>query len=209
MNPYVAKIIIAARKEDSINAIAARISLSYGWTYKWVNVLAKKGVFRLTRMNCFIDEHSSWCSRTISHINAVFGRDVQFYYEVLSLLGIRYCFTQTDAVFIWTKGGYNIARYKDFYPIFIRVKKSDRKIFEAYIKKLKLPISRKQGIFYRVKYEEDFPISFCEGVPVDSLDGTIQFMNDNIYNFEPALEMVKDMYGKKINAVYQEAVTNV
>ena len=209
INPHVLKILIAARKEDSIRAISDRISLSYGWTYKWVQDLAKLGVFKLTRMKTFLNKDSQFYRRTIQYIKKILTKDIQFNYGVLSLFGIEYCFTKLDSVFIWTSGGYNIARYKNFYPIFIKVRAKDRKLFEYYCKKLSLSINKRNGVFYKPVFLDDFKISYHEGTPVDSLGETIGFMEENIYNFEPALEMIKEMYNGKIKARYKEVITNV
>ena len=209
INPYVVKIVIAAREEDSIRAISQRIQLSYGWTYKWMHDLAKIGVFRLTKTKVYINKKNEFYRKIMNFIKGVLAKDVSSYYDVLALFGIKYCFTKTDAVFMWTKGGYNIARYKEYYPIFIKIKKEDKAIFEKYCKKLQLNIQKKEGIFYVIEYVDKIEISFVDNIPVDSLDETIKFMEKNKYNFEPALEMIKEMYKKKIKVKYKEAVTNV
>ncbi len=209
INPHVVKIVIAAREGDSIRAISQRIHLSYGWTYKWMHDLAKVGVFRLIKTKFYIDEENDFYQKIIAFIKDVFVKGVSFYYSVLDLFGIEYCFTKTDAVFMWTKGGYNIARYKGFYPIFIKVKKEDKEIFESYCKKLQLNIQKNKDVFYEIIYVDKIEISYIENTPVDSLTKTIQFMEQNKYNFEPALEMIKEMYKKKIKVEYKEVVTNV
>jgi len=209
INPHMLKILIAAKKEDSIRAISDRIGLSYGWTYRWIQDLAPLGVFTLTRMKTYLHEDNPFYKRTIRYIKEVLSSNVQFYYEVLALFGVDYCFTQTDAVFVWTKGGYNIARYKEFYPIFIKIKTKDRELFERYCKRLHLPIHKKRGIFYQVTYLDDFDVEYCDGIPVDGLEETISFIKKNRYNFEPALEMIKEMYKKDIRVRYKEVMTNV
>ncbi|MBU1203577.1 MAG: hypothetical protein KKG60_00735 [Nanoarchaeota archaeon] len=209
INPHVLKILITAREEDSINSISHRTGLSYGWTYKWVKELAKINVFRLTRMKVYLNKKNSFYKKTLRYINQSFGKDIGFHYAVLELFGIRYSFTKTDAVFIWTKGGYNIGRYKQFYPIFIKIKKRDKGLFEFYHKKLNFEINKKKGIFYNVTYLDDFEMEHCDAIPVDCLKETIAFMQENKYNFEPALEMIKEGYNKKINVGYKEALTNV
>lgn len=209
INPYVLKILVAVRDEDSINSISDRISLSYGWTHKWVQELAKEGVFRLTRMKVYLNKNSEFYKKTLKYIKSTLYSDVQFYYEALSLFGIDYCFTKIDAVFVWTKGGYNIARYKNYYPIFIKVKEKDRYLFDYYCKKLSLKINSKKGIFYKPEFLESVELSYCDDMPVDSLDATIDFMQKNKYSFEPALEMIKEMYNKRIKVEYKEVVTNV
>jgi len=209
INPYVVKIIISIREGDSIRAISQRIQLSYGWTYKWMHDLAKVGVFRLTKTKVYTNEENEFYKKTVTFIKDALAKDVSFYYTVLNLFGIEYSFRKTDAVFMWTKGGYNIARYKEFYPIFIKIKKEDKEVFENYCKKLQLNMDKKRGIFYEVAYVDKMEISHVDNAPVDSLNETIKFMEQNKYNFEPALEMIKEMYKKKIKVKYKEAVTNV
>lgn len=205
LNPYTMKIIITAREYDSINSIAKRINLSYGWTYKWIRELIKLGIFKSSRVGLELNNNNRFYKNTLKYIKTNFSKDITFYYSILELFGIKYCFTKTDAVFIWTDGGYNISRYRGYYPIFIKVKRSDKKIFEFYIKKLGI----KGKIFYKPLFLEDFPVSLHRNIPVDSLKDTIKFMKKYIYNFEPALEMIKEMYGKKLKIKYREAVTNV
>jgi DNA-binding Lrp family transcriptional regulator len=209
MNQHVVKILIAARPEDSINAIAHRTGISYGWTYKWIRELEKIGVFQTTRMHVYLNKDNGFYKKTMAYIKDCFQYDIQFYYEVLALLGINYCFTATDAVFVWTKGGYNISRFKDHYPIFIKVRKTDKKVFEQKCDMLGLSTRKKQGVFYHVSYVDSFSYDFCDEISVDSLKDTIVFMKKHIYNFEPAMEMIREMYGSKIKVTYKEVTTNV
>ncbi len=208
INPYVLKILIAAREVDSINSISDRINLSYGWTYKWVQELARKGVFRLTRIKVYLNKNNEFYKKTLNFVKKTLAKDVQFYYEILALFGIDYCFTKTDSVFVWTKGGYNIGRYKQFYPVFIKVRNSDRNLFELYCKKLSLKVNGTKEAFYKVEYLDSFKFDYCEDIPVDTLNDTIAFAEKHIYNFEPALEMIKELYNKKIQVKYKEVITN-
>lgn len=209
INPHTLRILISCRGVDSIRAISNRINLSYGWTYKWVQELTNKGVFTLTRMNIYLNKDNEFYKKTLSFIKKIFKKSPSYYYEALSLLGIQYCFTNIDSVYVWTKGGYNISRYKEHYPIFIKLKIKDKKLFEWYCKKLNLNINKKKGVFYNVTYLENFNIDYVEKIPVDGLNDTINFMEKHKYNFEPALEMIKELYNQRIEVKYKEAITNV
>ncbi|MFH1053976.1 MAG: hypothetical protein V1740_06175 [Candidatus Woesearchaeota archaeon] len=207
INPYIMKIIIAAREKDSINSLARRIKVSYGWTYKWVKELAMIGVFKLYRMKIRLNKENSFYKKVLKFIKVTFRHDVSFFYSAICLFGIQYCFTKTDSVFVWTKGAYNIGRYKNHYPIFIKIMKKDKEIFYYYMKKLGL--NRKQGIYFSLEFVEEIECDFLDNIPVDSLKDTIKFMRKYIYNFEPALEMIEKMYNIKTGVNYQEAFTNV
>jgi hypothetical protein len=127
----------------------------------------------------------------------------------LTLSGVKYCFTKTDAVYVWTKGRYNIGRYRDFYPIFIKIKKESYPIFLEYCKKLDLKINSKKtnskrGVFYNVEILDEFNSVKKDEFFVEPLDETINFIKQNIYNFQPALEMINEMYNKGSNTKYKE-----
>ena len=44
-----------------------------------------------------------------------------------------------------------------------------------------------------------------ENLNVETLQNTIKFMKQNIYNFQPALEIIQNDYGKKLGIKYSEA----
>lgn len=207
INPYVIKIIIAAREKDSINAIAQRINVSFGWVHKWIQELAKIGVAIPSRMHVTFNTQHHFYRKTMQYVKTVLSHDPEFYYTALSLMGITYCFTKTDAVFVWTKGGYNIGRSSEHYPVWISILKKDRKVFEYYVQKLGLQVNTKKGVFYHPEFLKEFSIEYCEGIPVDPLLATTQFMQKYIYNFEPALEMIEEMYHIPTGITYKEVKT--
>ena len=203
LNPYVIRILISARKEDSVSSISKRIGLSYGWTYKWVQELIKEGIFTEKWRGIRLNEKNKTYLDILNFLRGN-SNDINFYYSALGLFGIDYCFTKTDAVYIWTDGRYNIARYKEYYPIFIKIKKPDYKIFLEYCRKLNLKINAKNRAVYIPEILNEFKSVNKKGLYIEPLNETIQFMQENIYNFEPALEMIKEAYGKNINVKYKE-----
>ena len=203
INPHVIKILISLRKEDSISSISKRINLSYGWTNKWVNELIKEGILKEKWRGVVLNEENESYKKIISFVKDNLN-DINFYYSALQLFGIDYCLTKTDAVYVWTEGRYNIARYKEYYPIFIKIKKGDYSVFLEYCKKLGLKVNSNKGVFYNVEVLDSFECTKKKNSFVEPLNETIDFMQANIYNFEPALEMIKEMYNKKLNIKYKE-----
>lgn len=203
INPYVIRILVSLRKKDSIISISKRIGLSYGWTYKWVKELIKEGIVKKKWKGLILQEYNQSYKKILKFIRNVIN-PVNLYYSVLPLFGISYCFTKTDAVYLWTNGGYNVARYRDFYPIFIKIKKDHYDLFLWYCQKLNLKINSKEGVFYVPEILEEFDVTKKDLHLVEPLDETIDFMKKNIYNFQPALEMVKEMYRKKLDVNYKE-----
>jgi len=203
LNPHIIKILISLRKEDSISSISKRIDLSYGWTYKWIKELIKEGILKEKWRGFTLNEKDIVYRRIIKFLKESLN-EINFYYSALQLFGIEYCLTKTDAVYIWTDGGYNIARYKEYYPIFLKIKDKDYKIFLDYCKRLKLNINSNKKIFYAVEVVKEIHAVNKNNFYVEPLEKTIDFMQKNIYNFEPALEIISEIYGKKLNIKYKE-----
>ena len=206
LNPYVIRILIAVRKKDSISSISKRIGLSYGWTHKWVKELIKEGILKEKWRGVILQKDRELYKEILKFITKNV-RKTSLYYIALNLFGIKYCFTKTDAVYFWTEGRYNIARYREFYPIFVKIKKEDYPMFIWYCKKLNLKINAKKGVFYKPEIAEDFKFVEKEEYAIEPLNETIEFMKANIYNFEPALEIISEMYNKKLKIKYRELNT--
>lgn len=204
INPYTLKVLISARDKDSISSISKRIELSYGWTHKWVEELVKEDIFKEKWRGIELQKNNASYKQILSFIKKSLV-NVRFYYSVLNLFGIRYAFTKTDAVYLWTEGRYNIARYRDFYPIFVKIRKEDYDLFLEYCKKLGLKINADKGVFYSPEIVAEIESEKKNGNCVETLDNTISFMKENIYNFQPALEMIQEMYKKDLNITYREA----
>ncbi len=204
LNPYVIKILISIRREDSIRSISKRIGLSYGWTHKWAGELIKEGILKEKWRGVVLQENNKSYKKILNFVKEALN-DIRFYYAALGLFGIEYCYTKTDSVYVWTEGRYNIARYKEYYPVFVKIKEKDYPLFLEYCKRLSLNINSKKGVFYSPEIVKDFKCIKKDNSCVETLDSTIEFMKENIYNFQPALEMIKEMYHKKINIKYKEA----
>jgi len=206
LNPYVLKILISARNEDSISSISGRIGLSYGWTHKWTEELIKEGVLKEKWRGVLLQENNHSYQNILKFIKENLN-NIQFYYSALQLFGIDYCFTKTDAVYLWTEGRYNIARYRDYYPIFIKVREKDYPLFLEYCKKLGLKINANKGIFYSPEIVKEVICTKKDNSYVETLNNTIDFMRENIYNFQPALEMIEEMYHKRLKIKYKEVTS--
>lgn len=206
INPYVINILISAREEDSISSISKRIGLSYGWTHRWTTELIKEGILKEKWKGVVLQEKSKPYQKILKFIRNSIS-ETTLYYSALSLFGIEYCFTKTDAVYFWTEGRYNIARYRDYYPIFIKIKSEDYQLFLWYCKKLNLKVNAQEGVFYSPEIVDKFQFVKKGDYSIEPLNETINFMNKNIYNFEPALEMIDEIYKKRLNIKYKEINT--
>ena len=208
INPYVVKIAIAARNRDSIMQISKKIKESYGWTYKWVSELEKAGVIKRKKQEIRINKDNSFYKliNKLIKISIKYGLSLSDAYLLPNLTGLEYIFTNTDAVFIWTKGGYNIGRSKDSYPIFIEILEKDKSAWEKFFSKLNVKYTfrneRKKWIYFVISLSKNLEKEYCEGMPVLTLARTSEWATTYSFNFQPALEMLDELYNLKIGASY-------
>ena len=210
INPYVAKILISTRDGDSIRRISQKIQESYGWTYKWVSELEKIGAVKRKKQKIYMNRKNSFYKTAIKFIKNSLANNLSLSdaYLLPNLSGLEYIFTGIDAVFIWTKGGYNIGRSKSSYPIFIEILEKDKGAWQKYFSKLNVKYAfrnvRKKGIYFVISSSKSIEEEYCEQIPVLPLMKTVQWAKKYSFNFEPALEMLDKMYNLKIGIKYAE-----
>lgn len=133
-------------------------------------------------------------------------------YELVRCVGLEYAFTGTDAVFFWTKGGYNADRFLAFYPIHLKVENKDLVEWQAFFRSrgkkyhINGEVVRETfyGCFYELYPESKFSSTEIKGYKVIPLDETIEFCRKNIFTYEPALEMLDEMYDLGLGVKYRE-----
>ncbi|MEA2089912.1 MAG: hypothetical protein U9O89_04040 [Thermoproteota archaeon] len=176
--------------------------------HKVLHDMTKKGLL----------ERSGWGKYKVNSPEEYLARriNVTKAYDLLNQAHMKYALTGPDAVFFWTKGGYQVDRFFGFYPIHLKVMKSDLRKWKGFLssRKQRLHIEKQPiretlfGLFYVLYPEEDFRAEEVEGFHVDSLRDTINFCKENIFSYEPALEMLDEMYDLGLKIAYRESKTN-
>ena len=210
MNAYIVKILMSARDRDSIRGISKKINESYGWTYKWVLELEKIGALKRKKQEIYIDKKNAFYSKMSRLIKGLLADNLSLSdaYMLPNLSGLEYVFTGIDAVFIWTKGGYNIGRSKNSYPIFIEILEKDKKKWEAFFSDFRIRYAfkneRKKGIYFVISTAETIEKEYCQNMPVLPLGKTVEWAQKYRFNFEPALEMLDEMHHLNLGIKYKE-----
>ena len=135
--------------------------------------------------------------------------DVKAGYELLSEARMPYALTGVDGVFVWTRGGYNVGRFFGFYPIHLKIIAKDLPRWYRFFAKAGKTVLRAErkvektlfGVFYLLYPETTIRSETIEGLKVESLAETLRFCRNNIYSFEPALEMLTKEYRVPTKAV--------
>lgn len=164
-------------------------------------------------------ERVGWGKYRVNSPEAYLARrtNVSKAYDLLNQASMDYSLTGPDAVFFWTRGGYQVDRFFGFYPIHLKVMKTDlrkwKKFFSSRKQRFHIqdqPIRKTLfGLFYVLYPEADFRTEQVEMFQVDPLEETVRFCQNKIYSYEPALEMLDEMYGLGLKVGYREAKTNL
>lgn len=123
-------------------------------------------------------------------------------YELPERAGLDYAYTEIDAVYIWTRGGYQVARDPDDYPLFLAVDEDEMDAWRAFFDDRDLPVATERqspqefegGVQYVLRGREQVEATVVDSRPVIPLSETVAFIRDNYATFESALEMLEEMY---------------
>lgn len=176
---------------------------------KVLHDLAKKGFL----------EKAGWGMYRVNSPERFLARniDVSRGYELLKQARLKYALTGPDAVFVWTNGGYQVDRFLGFYPIHLRVRRANLGEWKSFFRSESQKIYVKDqpvkqtlfGTFYILYPEIDFRVDDVEGLKVDPLPVAVEFCKGHLYSYEPALEMLDQMYRIGLKVKYKETETNL
>lgn len=219
MDPTPAKIVLAARRGDSIHRIADKIDISYSWVYDWIDRLEESGFISNTDNGIQIADHEMR-RRYTEMMSALYRRDSisqEDAYVIPHFAGMEFAYTEIDAAYVWTHGGYQIARSHDDYPVFIEVHNRDVDRWIAFFEQYGIDTAIDErpsagdvdGDVYYVLFptEDEIETAWVDGNPVIPLDKTVEQMVENRPAYEPALEIIAEEYDVDIDASHDDRMT--
>jgi hypothetical protein len=202
-----AKIVLAASEGDSIRRVTQKIDGTYSWVYTWVERLEAIDVIdRTDGIRVTAPEVRDGYAQLLETIARQTSPTPDEAYVIPHFAEMDFAFTKIDAVYVWTHGGYQLARGGDAYPVFMQVNEAHLDQWRAFFERYDIPcvvderddtvVDDTDGPVYYTVYPTSEPTdpAWVDGNPVISLSETIEYMQEYRWNFEPALEMVADEY---------------
>lgn len=219
IDPAAAKIVLAAQRGDSINRVAEKIDVSYSWVYDWIDRLEDKGIISNTDSGVRVTDHEIR-QQYAEMMAALYSRDTisqEDAYTIPHFAGMEFAYTEIDAAYVWTHGGFQIARSHDDYPVFIHVHDRDVERWMAFFQQFNVETTVNErpdasdidGNVHYVLYPETDGIDaeWVDGHPVIPLDDAVDQMMENRPAYEPALEIIADEYDVDIDASHHSATS--
>lgn len=196
-----AKVVLAAEPGDSVRRVSQKIDEPYETVRQKVKRLEEAGMVESddgVRVTAPSVENSVYQSAAAGA--RVSSPSVQEAYVLPHFADRPFAFTRIDAVYVWTRGGYQVARSPDDYVIFVAVE--EPAYWKNFFADFGMPANDERkpvddfdgSVQFVVEERDKVEPERVEGQPVISLDETVEYMRDNFAQFQPALEMLHEMY---------------
>ncbi|RJX42954.1 helix-turn-helix domain-containing protein [Halonotius aquaticus] len=216
MDATAGKMVLAVKRGDSINHIASKIDISYSWVYDWIERLENTNIIANIDNGIQIIDHEMR-QQYAEMMAALYSRDTisqDDAYVIPHFAGMEFAFTEIDAAYVWTQGGYQIARSHDDYPVFIEVHDRDIERWMAFFQQFDVETTLNErpdanevtGNVHYVLFPKTTSIEteWVDGNPVIPLEDAIDQMMENHPAYEPALEIIADKYDRDIDASHHD-----
>jgi DNA-binding Lrp family transcriptional regulator len=219
MDATAAKIVLAAQRGDSINRVANKVGISYSWVYDWVERLENENIISTGDNGIRIVDHELR-QQYAEMMAALYSRDTisqEDAYVIPHFAGMEFAYTEIDAAYVWTEGGFQIARSHDDYPVFIEVHDRDVERWIAFFQQFGIETTIDErpdaSDVNRDVHYVLFPVTdgietqWVGGNPVIPLDEAVEQMMENRAAYEPALEMIAEMHDVDVDAFHHRPRT--
>jgi hypothetical protein len=197
------KVLLALDTGDSISGVARKIDENRETIRRVVNRIEEAGYVAY-------DDGLQLVDQTLRDVGLEFlavaadtsTPSIPEAYVLPQFAGMDYAFTAIDAVYVWTRGGYQVARDPEDYPLFIAVREQDVDGWTAFFDRFGIPVAQERqpaddldgAIQVVLEPRSQIEAEMVDGRPVIPLQETVAFANEYYATFESALDMLGRMY---------------
>jgi len=209
-----AKVVLAITDGDSIRRVAQQIQTPYETVRLAVNDLEAAGFVAYDQGLSVVDSRVRDATlELVAAAARVSPPSIDEAYVLPHFGDWPFAFSHIDAAYVWTQGGYQIARTPDDYPLFLAVAEEDVREWEMFFEAFDIPTAFERqpsddisGSLQVVLYpQSELDAEWVDGYPVIPREETITYMEEHFAQFQPALAMLDRMYDDlNLDVVYRE-----
>lgn len=210
------KTLLAIDDGDSIAAVARKIDENRETIRRVVNTLEDAGYVAYENGLSVRSEAVRDAARGFLAAAAqVSPPSISETYVLPHFAGLEFAYTSIDAVYVWTRGGYQVARSPSDYPLFLAIRAADQADWKAFFEQFSIPTALERQpaddiegpVQIVLSPTEDLDINMVDGRPVIPLEDTLEFAREHYATFQSALDMLDRMYDEvESDANYREGV---
>ena len=215
LDDTAAQVILAIERGDSIRSVAQRLHSPYETVRQAVNRLEEAGYVRYDDGLSVTSDRVREAARELIAASAgVSSPSIEEAYVLPHFGDWPFAFTRIDAVYVWTQGGYQVARDSTDYPLFIAVREQDIDAWEGFFESFGLPVAFERqpsdeltgALQIVLESRSSLEIDDVEGYPVIPRDDTIEYMREHYAQFQSGLAMLDRMYDDlDLGVAYRES----
>ena len=197
------KVILALKSGDSISGLARKIDENRETIRRVVNRLEAAGFVEYNDGLHLVAEGIRDAGLTFLTAAAnLSSPSIPEAYVLPQFAGMEYAYTAIDAVYVWTRGGYQVARNPEDYPLFMAVHESELDAWTAFFDRFEIPASEDRQPTQNVEgaiqvvldAQSQIEVEMVDGRPVMPLQETVALAPEHYATFESALDMLDRMY---------------
>mgnify|MGYP002760454579 CR=1 FL=1 len=197
------KVILALNSGDSISGLARKIDENRETIRRVVNRLEAAGFIEYDDGLHLVAEGIRDAGLTFLTAAAnLSSPSIPEAYVLPQFADLEFAYTSIDAVYIWTRGGYQVAREPDDYPLFIAVEETDLEKWKEFFDRFEIPVAQERQPAAEIEQGIQFVLKPCATVTADTVDGrpviplqeAVEFAQEHYATFQSALDMLGRMY---------------
>ncbi|EMA48592.1 helix-turn-helix domain-containing protein [Halococcus salifodinae] len=214
LDDVTAQVLLAIESGDSIHRVAQHLQRPYETVRQAVNRLEAAGYVDYHDGLSVVDSRvRNAACELVAASAGVSPPSIEEAYVIPQFGEWPFGFTRIDAVYVWTRGGYQVGRAPEDYPLFLSVREQDVDDWVEFFESFGLPVAFERQPRDRLTEplqivldpHRSLDIDHVEGYPVIPRDDTIEYMREHYAQFQSALAMLDRMYEDlDLGVAYQE-----
>jgi len=202
-NEKALKTLLAIDPGDSMSGVARKIDENRETIRRVVNSLEDEGYVEYDQGLTLVEPAVREAGLSFLAASAgVVSPSIPEAYVLPQFAGLEFAYTAIDAVYIWTRGGYQVAREPDDYPLFIAVDEVNLEEWTQFFNRFEIPVAQERQPAAEIDHSIQFVLEPRATIEADTVDGrpviplqeTVDFARDHYATFQSALDMLGQMY---------------
>lgn len=197
------KTLLAIDPGDPISGVARKIDENRETIRRTVNRLEDAGYVQYDGGLSVVDDAVREAGLAfLAAAAAVSPPSISEAYVLAQFAGMEFAYTGIDAVYVWTRGGYQVARDETDYPLFIAIREPDLADWEHFFGQFGIPTAQERQPATEIsgplqivlEPRPHIDAELVDGRPVIPRSEMVAFAREHYATFESALDILNRMY---------------